>query len=45
MVVVVFVCLWIVDFEGLILCADVIDRLNALRGRGMAFLYSWSCKR
>ncbi|KAJ1388995.1 Upstream of FLC [Sesbania bispinosa] len=24
---------------------DVIDRLNALRGRGMASLYSWSCKR
>ena len=27
------------------LCADVIDRLNALRGRGMTSLYSWSCKR
>jgi len=27
------------------LCADVIERLNALRGRGMASLYSWSCKR
>ncbi|MED6211060.1 Protein SOSEKI 3, partial [Stylosanthes scabra] len=23
---------------------DVIDRLNALRGRGVASLYSWSCK-
>ena len=30
---------------GLFLCADVIDRLNVLRGRGMASLYSWSCKR
>ncbi|XP_057727800.1 protein SOSEKI 3-like isoform X1 [Arachis stenosperma] len=30
--------------EGLYL-RDVIDRLNALRGRGMASLYSWSCKR
>ncbi|KAL1323569.1 hypothetical protein AAHE18_13G025600 [Arachis hypogaea] len=29
--------------EGLYL-RDVIDRLNALRGRGMASLYSWSCK-
>ncbi|EPS59694.1 hypothetical protein M569_15111 [Genlisea aurea] len=24
---------------------DVIERLNVLRGRGMASLYSWSCKR
>ncbi|XP_023533612.1 protein UPSTREAM OF FLC-like isoform X2 [Cucurbita pepo subsp. pepo] len=24
---------------------DVINRLNVLRGRGMATLYSWSCKR
>ncbi|KAJ4971346.1 hypothetical protein NE237_004445 [Protea cynaroides] len=24
---------------------DVIDRLNVLRGRGMASIYSWSCKR
>ncbi|XP_057782805.1 protein SOSEKI 5-like [Salvia miltiorrhiza] len=24
---------------------DVINRLNALRGKGMAFMYSWSCKR
>ncbi|KAM7278022.1 hypothetical protein ACFE04_005156 [Oxalis oulophora] len=24
---------------------DVIDRLNVLRGRGMASMYSWSCKR
>ncbi|KAF7823336.1 protein UPSTREAM OF FLC-like isoform X1 [Senna tora] len=30
--------------EGLYL-RDVIDRLNALRGRGMTSLYSWSCKR
>ncbi|XP_057955595.1 protein SOSEKI 3 isoform X3 [Malania oleifera] len=30
--------------EGLYL-RDVIDRLNVLRGRGMASLYSWSCKR
>ncbi|KAJ1376600.1 Upstream of FLC [Sesbania bispinosa] len=30
--------------DGLYL-RDVIDRLNALRGRGMASLYSWSCKR
>ncbi|KAK8469669.1 hypothetical protein PHAVU_005G130600 [Phaseolus vulgaris] len=30
--------------DGLVL-RDVIDRLNALRGRGMASLYSWSCKR
>lgn len=35
------------DFWGVVyvLCADVIDRLNVLRGRGMASLYSWSCKR
>nr|DAD36327.1 TPA_asm: hypothetical protein HUJ06_006968 [Nelumbo nucifera] len=25
--------------------ADVIDRLNVLRGRGMPSIYSWSCKR
>ncbi|XP_042496080.1 protein SOSEKI 3-like [Macadamia integrifolia] len=30
--------------EGLYL-SDVIDRLNVLRGRGMASMYSWSCKR
>lgn len=30
--------------EGLYL-RDVIERLNALRGRGMASMYSWSCKR
>ncbi|KAI4322326.1 hypothetical protein L6164_022031 [Bauhinia variegata] len=30
--------------DGLYL-RDIIDRLNALRGRGMASLYSWSCKR
>nr|XP_016475357.1 PREDICTED: protein UPSTREAM OF FLC-like isoform X1 [Nicotiana tabacum]XP_016475358.1 PREDICTED: protein UPSTREAM OF FLC-like isoform X1 [Nicotiana tabacum]XP_016475360.1 PREDICTED: protein UPSTREAM OF FLC-like isoform X1 [Nicotiana tabacum] len=30
--------------EGLYL-RDVIGRLNVLRGRGMASLYSWSCKR
>ncbi|MCH88853.1 protein UPSTREAM OF FLC-like, partial [Trifolium medium] len=30
--------------DGLYL-RDVIDKLNALRGRGMASLYSWSCKR
>ncbi|KAG4385382.1 hypothetical protein GLYMA_12G081000v4 [Glycine max] len=30
--------------DGLYL-RDVIDRLNVLRGRGMASLYSWSCKR
>ncbi|KAJ0020936.1 hypothetical protein Pint_32053 [Pistacia integerrima] len=30
--------------DGLYL-RDVIDRLNVLRGRGMASMYSWSCKR
>ncbi|CAO2813025.1 unnamed protein product [Amaranthus hypochondriacus] len=30
--------------EGLFL-RDVIERLNILRGRGMASMYSWSCKR
>ncbi|XP_007016883.2 PREDICTED: protein UPSTREAM OF FLC [Theobroma cacao] len=30
--------------DGLYL-RDVIERLNILRGRGMASLYSWSCKR
>lgn len=30
--------------EGLYL-RDVIERLNILRGRGMASMYSWSCKR
>jgi|APAra0007618257_1042622.scaffolds.fasta_scaffold07954_2 hypothetical protein len=25
--------------------ADVIERLNVLRGRGMASMYSWSSKR
>lgn len=30
--------------DGLLL-RDVIDRLNVLRGRGMASMYSWSCKR
>ncbi|XP_073221671.1 protein SOSEKI 3-like isoform X1 [Cicer arietinum] len=30
--------------DGLFL-RDVIDKLDALRGRGMASLYSWSCKR
>ncbi|KAL0418251.1 UNVERIFIED_CONTAM: protein UPSTREAM OF FLC [Sesamum radiatum] len=30
--------------DGLYL-RDVIERLNVLRGRGMASMYSWSCKR
>lgn len=30
--------------DGLYL-RDVIERLNGLRGRGMASMYSWSCKR
>ncbi|KAK6144569.1 hypothetical protein DH2020_021389 [Rehmannia glutinosa] len=30
--------------QGLFL-RDVINRLNALRGKGMAAMYSWSCKR
>ncbi|CAK9182821.1 unnamed protein product [Ilex paraguariensis] len=30
--------------DGLYL-RDVIDKLNSLRGRGMASMYSWSCKR
>ncbi|WOK99794.1 hypothetical protein Cni_G08506 [Canna indica] len=30
--------------DGLFL-KDVIDRLTALRGKGMAAMYSWSCKR
>ncbi|CAL5424137.1 unnamed protein product [Camellia sinensis] len=30
--------------DGLYL-KDVIDRLNVLRGKGMASMYSWSCKR
>ncbi|KAK1435120.1 hypothetical protein QVD17_00880 [Tagetes erecta] len=30
--------------EGLFL-RDVIEKLNVLRGRGMASMYSWSCKR
>ncbi|KAL2331992.1 hypothetical protein Fmac_019573 [Flemingia macrophylla] len=30
--------------DGLYL-RDVVERLNALRGRGMASLYAWSCKR
>ncbi|KAL0460135.1 UNVERIFIED_CONTAM: protein UPSTREAM OF FLC [Sesamum latifolium] len=30
--------------DGLYL-RDVMERLNALRGRGMASMYSWSCKR
>ncbi|CAL1400585.1 unnamed protein product [Linum trigynum] len=30
--------------DGLYL-RDVLDRLNLLRGKGMAALYSWSCKR
>lgn len=28
-----------------IIIADVIEKLNVLRGRGMALMYSWSCKR
>lgn len=32
------------DF-ALVPCVDVINRLNALRGKGMAAMYSWSCKR
>ncbi|CAH9072823.1 unnamed protein product [Cuscuta europaea] len=31
--------------DGHLYLRDVIDRLNVLRGRGMASLYSWSCKR
>lgn len=27
------------------ICLDVIGRLDALRGKGMAAKYSWSCKR
>jgi len=30
---------------ALIAAADVINRLNVLRGKGMASMYSWSCKR
>lgn len=26
-------------------CADVMDRLTSLRGKGMPSMYSWSCKR
>jgi hypothetical protein len=26
-------------------CADVVDRLDALRGKGMARMYSWASKR
>lgn len=44
-VFVIFVLFLFVGFLSDSLCADVIDRLNALRGRGMASLYSWSCKR
>ncbi|KAB1226789.1 Protein UPSTREAM OF FLC [Morella rubra] len=32
------------SLDGLYL-RDVIDRLDVLRGRGMASMYSWSCKR
>ncbi|RAL46051.1 hypothetical protein DM860_006205 [Cuscuta australis] len=31
--------------DGRLYLRDVIERLNVLRGRGMASLYSWSCKR
>ncbi|XP_071698400.1 protein SOSEKI 3-like [Rutidosis leptorrhynchoides] len=34
----------LVSSEGLFL-RDVIEKLNGLRGRGMASMYSWSCKR
>ncbi|KAK9079103.1 hypothetical protein SSX86_000773 [Deinandra increscens subsp. villosa] len=34
----------LVSSEGLFL-RDVIEKLNVLRGRGMASMYSWSCKR
>lgn len=31
--------------SSLLLCVDVIDRLDALRGKGMARMYSWASKR
>lgn len=39
-----FIEVTISSAEGLYL-RDVIERLNVLRGRGMASMYSWSCKR
>ncbi|KAG6417971.1 hypothetical protein SASPL_120168 [Salvia splendens] len=33
------------SYKLCILLPDVINRLNALRGNGMAFMYSWSSKR
>lgn len=32
-------------FFLLVFVADVIDRLNVVRGKGIAAMYSWSCKR
>ncbi|GAB2275136.1 hypothetical protein Dimus_009898 [Dionaea muscipula] len=39
-----FIEVTVSSLEGLYL-RDVIERLNVLRGRGMASMYSWSCKR
>ena len=36
---------WVFEEFCVIVFADVIERLNVLRGRGMASMYSWSSKR
>lgn len=44
----IYLFIYLCGFLGTVcvcVSADVIDKLNALRGRGMASLYSWSCKR
>lgn len=43
-----FICVFVFVGCGFLrgcFCADVINRLDALRGRGMAAMYSWSSKR
>ncbi|KAF5931037.1 hypothetical protein HYC85_031910 [Camellia sinensis] len=37
--------LYLKGVENLCGVVDVIDRFNVLRGKGMASMYSWSCKR
>lgn len=35
----------VLNLDNRVCFEDVIERLNVLRGRGMASMYSWSCKR
>lgn len=41
----VCVCMWSYELLMMLMFADVMRRLNSLRGQGMANMYFWSAKR